>query len=150
MDKDFAAMRARVYEFADGGGCAGWGDIARALRREGFEDRDVKRLERDTLLQLMLRRRIERARERHTRTPEVLMMPGLAFPDAAVQGLWWEWEAEGDLHEPVLVVETTYLTRDAARHLDAHALQQLVDAARAHVARLGFAVGTVRLVPARR
>jgi hypothetical protein len=144
----FAATCARAYELADGGEASSWNDLANRLRREGFEPHDIKRLERDTLAQLMLRRRIERARDKRAEAPAVLMIPGVAFMGPGIRRVWWEWEAEGDVHEPVLVVETTLLIEDPARHLDARALQHLADAARAHFSQLGFAVGRARLTPA--
>jgi hypothetical protein len=146
VDAHFTATRARAYELADSGAWATWSDIARELRREGFEEHDIKRLEHDSLTQLMLRRRIERAVD--GRAAASASARDGDFAHAAVRDTWWEWEASGDVHEPILVVETTLLLKGAAAaHVDAYALQALVGAARVHFEQLGYAVDRVRLVP---
>lgn len=151
METHFTATRARAYELADTGGFTACAEIARALTREGFGAGDIKRLEYDSLAQLMLMRRIERARERQAPAAS----PGAGpcnepFLHPSAGRVWWEWDVTGDLHEPILVVETTLLAAaDSEHHLSAPLLEQLAAAARDHFRRFDFAVDRVRLVPSR-
>lgn len=150
MDGGYTDLRDRAYELADTGDFGTWLDLAAALAREGAADGEIKHLEHDHVARMMLARRMDRARETRARDVAAGRSPGDPFVHMDVSRTWWEWEASGAVHEPILVVETALLSRSQnGRHLHSSLLKDLASAAQAHFERLGFGVDRVRLVPPR-
>ena len=61
-DALFFSLRRRAYELAETGKYKGWNAIADVLRREGFQDSGIRRLDGDTLAVMMIARCCVQAR----------------------------------------------------------------------------------------